>query len=74
MKLSFADNATRGNKKFGDRCEDTVECGFPGSICDPRKKSCQCIEDLPVTNHLDKCGKGKLDYFLNTSSDVYVCI
>ncbi|XP_037910440.1 uncharacterized protein LOC119651124 isoform X2 [Hermetia illucens] len=51
------DNATRGNKKFGDRCEDTVECGFPGSICDPRKKSCQCIEDLPVTNHLDKCGK-----------------
>ncbi|XP_070138211.1 uncharacterized protein jus isoform X1 [Drosophila bipectinata] len=51
------DYASRGQKKFGDKCENTLECGFPGSICDPKKKSCQCTEDLPVTNHIDKCGK-----------------
>lgn len=59
--LLFADYASRGQKKFGDKCENTLECGFPGSICDPKKKSCQCTEDLPVTNHIDKCGKGKLE-------------
>lgn len=53
------DYANRGTKKFGDKCEGTQECGFPGSICDAKKRSCQCIEDLPVTNHIDKCGKGK---------------
>ncbi|XP_030080655.1 uncharacterized protein LOC111594446 [Drosophila hydei] len=51
------DYASRGPKKFGDKCENTLECGFPGSICDPKKKSCQCTEDLQVTNHIDKCGK-----------------
>nr|NP_001097963.1 julius seizure, isoform C [Drosophila melanogaster]ABB36457.1 GH08757p [Drosophila melanogaster]ABW08799.1 julius seizure, isoform C [Drosophila melanogaster]AOQ14179.1 CG14509-PC [synthetic construct] len=51
------DYASRGQKKFGDKCDNTLECGFPGSICDPKKKSCQCTEDLPVTNHYDKCGK-----------------
>ncbi|XP_017477953.1 PREDICTED: uncharacterized protein LOC108367767 [Rhagoletis zephyria] len=51
------DYAGRGKKKFGDKCDGTLECGFPGSICDAKKKSCQCTEDLPVTNHIDKCGK-----------------
>ncbi|XP_013107803.2 uncharacterized protein LOC106087333 isoform X2 [Stomoxys calcitrans] len=51
------DYASRGQKKFGDKCDNTLECGFPGSICDTKKKSCQCTEDLPVTNHIDKCGK-----------------
>ncbi|KAH8359890.1 hypothetical protein KR093_009340 [Drosophila rubida] len=51
------DYASRGQKKFGDKCENTLECGFPGSICDPKKKSCQCTEDLHITNHIDKCGK-----------------
>ncbi|XP_017143940.1 uncharacterized protein LOC108156780 isoform X1 [Drosophila miranda] len=51
------DYASRGVKKFGDKCDNTLECGFPGSICDPKKKSCQCTEDLAVTNHYDKCGK-----------------
>ncbi|KAM8705282.1 hypothetical protein ACLKA7_009704 [Drosophila subpalustris] len=51
------DYASRGQKKFGDKCENTLECGFPGSICDPKKRSCQCTEDLHVTNHFDKCGK-----------------
>ncbi|XP_032597561.1 uncharacterized protein LOC6569866 isoform X2 [Drosophila grimshawi] len=51
------DYASRGQKKFGDKCENTLECGFPGSICDPKKKSCQCTEDLQITNHIDKCGK-----------------
>lgn len=46
----------RGNKKFGDKCENTQECGFRGSICDSVKKSCQCLPDLPATNHIDKCG------------------
>lgn len=55
----ISDYANRGKKKFGDKCESTQECGFPGSICDSKKRSCQCIEDLPVTNHIDKCGKGK---------------
>lgn len=50
----------RGDKKFGDRCENTTECGFRGSICDPIKHSCQCRSEFPVTNHIDKCGVGKL--------------
>lgn len=52
------DYGNRGIKKFGDKCDSTHECGFPGSICDSKKRSCQCIEELPVTNHIDKCGKG----------------
>ncbi|XP_055324047.1 uncharacterized protein LOC129578864 isoform X2 [Sitodiplosis mosellana] len=51
------DYGNRGIKKFGDKCETTQECGFPGSICDSKKRSCQCVEALPVTNHIDKCGK-----------------
>lgn len=56
----ISDYANRGMKKFGDKCEVTQECGFPGSICDSKKRSCQCIEELPVTNHIDKCGKGNV--------------
>jgi hypothetical protein len=58
------DYSNRGNKKFGDKCENTTECGFPGSVCDPKVKQCQCSPDLPATNHIDKCGKGKLGNFL----------
>jgi len=47
----------RGNKKFGDKCEATVECGFRGSVCEPSLKHCQCLPHLSVTNHIDKCGK-----------------
>lgn len=57
--LSFTDYANRGPKKFGDKCESTTECGFPDSICDSKKRSCQCVIHLPVTNHIDKCGRGK---------------
>lgn len=57
---TLTDTANRGLKKFGDKCEKTEECGFPGSICDSKKRSCQCIEELPVTNHIDKCGKGNV--------------
>ncbi|CAH0778386.1 unnamed protein product [Bemisia tabaci] len=46
-----------GTKKFGDKCENTWECGFDGGICDAIKKSCQCLPELPATNHIDKCGK-----------------
>lgn len=55
----FTDYANRGKKKFGDKCESTWECGFPDSICDSKKRSCQCMIHLPVTNHIDKCGRGK---------------
>ncbi|KAL1490319.1 hypothetical protein ABEB36_013034 [Hypothenemus hampei] len=44
------------NKKFGDRCGFTRECGFEGAICDDLTHTCLCKPDLPVTNHLDKCG------------------
>lgn len=57
--LSITDYANRGKKKFGDKCESTTECGFPDSICDSKKRSCQCMEHLAVTNHIDKCGKGE---------------
>ncbi|EEB10578.1 conserved hypothetical protein [Pediculus humanus corporis] len=43
--------------KFGDKCDETSECDFEGSICDAILKLCQCVPELPVTNHLDKCGK-----------------
>ncbi|KAK6617599.1 hypothetical protein RUM44_005187 [Polyplax serrata] len=46
-----------GGLKFGDKCKETAECDFEGSICDSVLKLCQCIPELPVTNHLDKCGK-----------------
>lgn len=57
--LFSLDYENRGLKKFGDKCDSTQECGFHGSICDSKKRSCQCIEELPATNHIDKCGKGK---------------
>lgn len=50
-------DGNREHKYFGDKCVSTDECSFPGSICDPQKRRCQCIEELQVTNHLDKCGK-----------------
>lgn len=62
---------SRGSKKFGDKCESTLECGFPGSICDSKKKSCQCVEDLPVTNHIDKCGKGMFNFNSKRISKAY---
>lgn len=52
------DYTIHGSKKFGDKCESTQECGFPRATCDSKKKSCQCVENYPVTNHIDKCGKG----------------
>ncbi|XP_065333684.1 uncharacterized protein jus isoform X1 [Cloeon dipterum] len=46
-----------GDKKFGDRCESSSECGVRGGFCDPVKKTCQCKPELQVTNHIDRCGK-----------------
>lgn len=63
--ILILDYASRGKKKFGDKCENTLECGFPGSICDTKKKSCQCTDDLPVTNHIDKCGKSKYRFYIH---------
>jgi hypothetical protein len=48
----------RGDKKIGDKCDETNDCGFDGAICAGDKKStCQCLPELSVSNHIDKCGK-----------------
>ncbi|GLV40968.1 julius seizure [Carabus blaptoides fortunei] len=47
-----------GNKKFSDPCESTEDCGFADSVCDSNKKICLCVPEAPITNHIDKCGKG----------------
>nr|CAD7393090.1 unnamed protein product [Timema cristinae] len=48
----------RGEKKIGDKCEESLDCGYDGGVCDKTKKPiCQCSPELPVTNHIDKCGK-----------------
>lgn len=60
FSLSIADYSSRGKLKFGDKCETDNECGFPHSICDSKMKKCQCVEDMPATNHLDKCGKSNI--------------
>lgn len=59
--ISITDYTIRGTKKFGDKCEHTEDCGFMYSVCDPKQRTCQCIEDMPVTNHYNKCGKGMLN-------------
>lgn len=56
----LSDLSGRGSKKFGDNCEVDNECGFAGSYCEPKKKKCTCREEFETTNHLDKCGHGKL--------------
>ncbi|KAK9737860.1 hypothetical protein QE152_g10362 [Popillia japonica] len=53
--VNIVDVVIRGTKKFGDRCNDSAQCGFDGSFCNGGM--CMCIEDLPITNHIDKCGK-----------------
>lgn len=47
----------RGDKMYDDRCNSTMDCGFLGSVCPSGIGRCHCTSDLPVTNHLDKCGK-----------------
>lgn len=40
---------------FGDKCESTHQCNFPGSTC--YDGFCSCSSENSVTNHIDKCGK-----------------
>ncbi|CAH0558957.1 unnamed protein product [Brassicogethes aeneus] len=54
-KKASSGPVNRGEKKFGDKCTYTDECGFDGAICDDRMH-CNCIPELPITNHLNKCG------------------
>lgn len=51
----FADPSTRGQLKFGDKCEMTKQCGFSESIC--YQGYCTCSAQYMSTNHVDKCGK-----------------
>uniref|UniRef100_A0A8D9ANX4 EB domain-containing protein n=1 Tax=Cacopsylla melanoneura TaxID=428564 RepID=A0A8D9ANX4_9HEMI len=48
--------AGRGEKKHGDKCVETKECGVENSYCDEGSKTCQCLPDHPATNSYDKCG------------------
>lgn len=57
-------------RKFGDSCKQTEECGFDRSICDSSTNTCQCQPEYPVTNHINKCGKGTV-ILLSTIFKVY---
>lgn len=57
--MFFSDPHGRGDKKFSDRCDTTNDCGFAGSICDPKMKVCTCDREVSATNHIDKCGRRK---------------
>jgi hypothetical protein len=48
----------RGDRKIGDTCNRTNDCVFEGANCTGTKKlTCQCLPELPASNHIDKCGK-----------------
>ncbi|XP_038223154.1 uncharacterized protein LOC119840544 isoform X1 [Zerene cesonia] len=51
------DPSKRGKMMYGDTCSTVMECGYPDSVCDEVHKICRCHPDVPVTNHVDKCGK-----------------
>lgn len=53
------DFSSRGTLKLGDKCEMTKQCGFAGSIC--YQSYCTCSPEYMSTNHVDKCGKGKIN-------------
>ncbi|XP_049797989.1 uncharacterized protein LOC126215347 isoform X2 [Schistocerca nitens] len=48
-----------GELKYGDRCDDSSQCGFDHGICEKQsgKQLCLCQPDYPVTNHINMCGK-----------------
>jgi hypothetical protein len=51
------DAKSRGNLKFGDKCEQTKQCGFANSVC--YQSYCTCSDDYASTNHVNLCGKGE---------------
>lgn len=51
------DMVGRGDKMYDDRCNNTIDCGFWGSVCHAGIGRCHCSSELPITNHIDKCGK-----------------
>ncbi|VVC98437.1 unnamed protein product [Leptidea sinapis] len=51
------DPSKRGKMMYGDTCSTVIDCGYPDSVCDDVHKICRCHPDVPVTNHVDKCGK-----------------
>ncbi|XP_062563949.1 multiple epidermal growth factor-like domains protein 10 isoform X2 [Armigeres subalbatus] len=42
---------------YGDKCDDSGVCSFPGGLCHPDEHVCRCEPELPVTNNINKCGK-----------------
>ncbi|GLH10998.1 EB module, partial [Gryllus bimaculatus] len=46
----------RGEKKWGDQCNDTLQCGYDNAQCaGAQRRVCDCHPDFPATNNLDKC-------------------
>ena len=44
-------------QKFGDPCQESVECNFLGGHCDPVAGICKCLPEAPVSDFYDKCGR-----------------
>ncbi|XP_060801853.1 uncharacterized protein LOC106142831 isoform X2 [Amyelois transitella] len=42
---------------YYDPCSTTADCNFTDSVCDQQQKLCVCHPDVPISNHVDKCGK-----------------
>ncbi|KAL0832515.1 hypothetical protein ABMA28_000729 [Loxostege sticticalis] len=55
--LCLADNDQPFSGAIGDACTLDSDCTFPSAVCDSGQKTCQCHPDVPVSNHVDKCGK-----------------
>ncbi|XP_063912405.1 uncharacterized protein LOC135129206 isoform X3 [Zophobas morio] len=58
--VSQESNDAERKNLFGDKCTSNEDCEFPGAVCEGYGNGhgkCQCKPDLPVTNHIDKCGK-----------------
>lgn len=53
-EISTAPDSTK--TYFADACKEDKDCNFNGSYCEPRSKRCNCREEFPATNHIDKCG------------------
>jgi len=41
---------------IGDKCNKTEDCHFVGAVCG-LTKHCECDEKVPISNHIDQCGK-----------------
>ncbi|EEZ98417.2 uncharacterized protein jus isoform X1 [Tribolium castaneum] len=55
-----SDSGNKDKNLFGDKCTVDGDCEFVGAVCEVHGNGngkCQCGPDVPVTNHIDKCGE-----------------